>query len=1511
MPRGLENFIECLPDGNWSTTQLACLKPGCYASNVKFGKFDNFWTELDTVGQIECIQGAYFNNTNLPVCVTPNNDVGAYQWQFQDGQPNCTFPQFCDSSPCGEHGSCIQMIDNYTCACDVNYRFEVEQPVGQQCKAIDQCLENTDLCSNAKCIKRNDSGAKYSRSYSCECLPGSILFTNNTNTQSMIIPNSKDLRPGQSCIRNRCALPTVDITSTANFIFENESSLFLANTKLNVYCSNHTGPLASLQCLTNGTWNGEIPASCQPTTCQTITLPNNATLIFNAKSSYQVHDIVHFECVGHMNAEQDYGYYLVGRNSTLCQPNGQWSNMPPICVLPQCSAIPVHPDGHPNLTAILISPKTPTNEPFAENAVVNFMCQIEETILMACKWTGPCSTTPIAQEVYNKLNSSPKACNLDLEDNIQARIAHLDVGQEATFTCMQPNYVLSHVKPVKCVNREPSKDVFQIAGLRSKRQQPPQISQFSSPLNRCLSERHGASTIFEGASAIFYFQIASECQQQQNTIRWIHKPTSQIVPSIYSNGKSVVFFNSAQIFNQGEYVCQVLDQAGETVDSGTWKLNVSLGRKQKSWKEIIQQSQPSTVIAMDSTQTRDGWNSSLHWSQLSDGSWLYTPNRSWKDYLITPMVEANTNWLSISVDLGDCNNCLVWLSYFSSESSSVSTPSMERFQTLGGATVDPNSHSIQFVLPFPQVWILITVDSSSSSFRLNSLKFTVTACPRIQLGMTSLQCTPQGLWFVNGQEEAVFSGLCACEQGYVEEFTRCVPRGPLCYSCLSSPQSNCTFDTDAQYCSSDQVCQSTTHFPSSDQDIDFNRCRNGNEECSLCCAQDNCNWGPQRAVRLTTTTSTTTTTPSTTTTTSTARPSTTSISPSTTITTPSTITVTTSSTSTSLTTSNTPTTTSTTSITTLTTPNPKGNMTLLTTHMLSTPPPICLDLQPIKLYCQNSLTVRRLGKFFYEPTALPWPKAEDNDPNFSITNNLPAKLFVQNQPYPFSGTEESILWTVVDRHGQRSTCTTQLVFEDTLPPQLTCPEVYVDDVYGSSSKEVPIRVPLSAIQLEDDSLEEVQLTMNPANNSLIEVDTPVLIKVSAVDAAGNKAQCQFWYQALIKDCPFWQIDMEEFNCTTSSNKINNNEHIVVCYLKKPCPKERRQIPENFRALTCIPGQEGWRMVEEGLGSTVMGPPMNKAPVCLEDMSSTITLSIAFGLLIQQWSVQPKFHKSCNKNWTHFYIQNAQHEVLTCIQQITTSKLASKHLPKLPLECQSKIRSHTIIYHLLCPEGWGANRNLKCEKCPAVTMSAMNPAISTIHQATTSQQKCIPFCSPGFFSSTGLAPCQICPRGSFQSNFGQKSCFQCAFDLTTTEVGAKSAKECTNKCTPGQFSFAKKFCALCPEGYFQQNFGSTFCQRCPFGTTTSTAGATNALQCRASPSGCGNPQCSDRGKCLGNGQCKCEVGYTATDCSVVINVCSAAYCLNGASLFLMLRMVVPAAVFLVSKVLAAKFLCILS
>ena len=51
------------------------------------------------------------------------------------------------------------------------------------------------------------------------------------------------------------------------------------------------------------------------------------------------------------------------------------------------------------------------------------------------------------------------------------------------------------------------------------------------------------------------------------------------------------------------------------------------------------------------------------------------------------------------------------------------------------------------------------------------------------------------------------------------------------------------------------------------------------------------------------------------------------------------------------------------------------------------------------------------------------------------------------------------------------------------------------------------------------------------------------------------------------------------------------------------------------------------------------------------------------------------------------------------------------------------------------------------------------------------------CSTGYVSKTGLEPCFPCPRGYFQPQLGQSSCFLCPNNGKTDSTGSKTMLAC--------------------------------------------------------------------------------------------------------------------------------------
>ena len=51
------------------------------------------------------------------------------------------------------------------------------------------------------------------------------------------------------------------------------------------------------------------------------------------------------------------------------------------------------------------------------------------------------------------------------------------------------------------------------------------------------------------------------------------------------------------------------------------------------------------------------------------------------------------------------------------------------------------------------------------------------------------------------------------------------------------------------------------------------------------------------------------------------------------------------------------------------------------------------------------------------------------------------------------------------------------------------------------------------------------------------------------------------------------------------------------------------------------------------------------------------------------------------------------------------------------------------------------------------------------------------CKAGTYSPTGLEPCYLCEKGSYQEMEGQRQCLQCGVNTTTPDEGSNSSAQC--------------------------------------------------------------------------------------------------------------------------------------
>ncbi|XP_058166079.1 L-selectin isoform X2 [Dasypus novemcinctus] len=198
----------------------------------------------------------------------------------------------CEPWSCNGHGECVEIINNYTCNCDVGY-------YGPQCQF-------GNFSYSSRCV--------------FNCFEGADLVGFEETTCG---PFGNWASPEPACQMTLCEpliapdLGTMDCNHPlANFSFTSSCTF---------QCSEGTKLIGENEtvCGSSGIWSSSTPI-CQMTLCEPLIAPDLGTMDCN-------HPLANFSFTSSCTFQCSEGTKLIGENETVCGSSGIWSSSTPIC----------------------------------------------------------------------------------------------------------------------------------------------------------------------------------------------------------------------------------------------------------------------------------------------------------------------------------------------------------------------------------------------------------------------------------------------------------------------------------------------------------------------------------------------------------------------------------------------------------------------------------------------------------------------------------------------------------------------------------------------------------------------------------------------------------------------------------------------------------------------------------------------------------------------------------------------------------------------------------------------------------------------------------------------------------------------------------------------------------------------------------------------------------------------------------------------------------------------------
>ncbi|XP_061181064.1 uncharacterized protein LOC133189681 [Saccostrea echinata] len=547
--------------------------------------------------------------------------------------------------------------------------------------------------------------------------------------------------------------------------------------------------------------------------------------------------------------------------------------------------------------------------------------------------------------------------------------------------------------------------------------------------------------------------------------------------------------------------------------------------------------------------------------------------------------------------------------------------------------------------------------------------------------------------------------------------------------------------------------------------------------------------------------------------------------------------------------------------------------------------PECQDQQsPVFGPCPSILKVP-MGRTDSKPINVSLPSVTDNSGVPPVMEYYPADIL--KQPYLFEG-QQNVTVTATDQSNNTASCTIPLLYEDTTPPDVTCPDTVVVEKYNTIYNQTNITLSNLVTAWDRSGILNNQISYSvnlerfsdAAMPGVIPVRHFVNITAKANDTYGNEGSCDFLYEAK-------RADMN------AHGNVVLNFSVDITDPRKACTDNISRLISldvlSFANNSCIENAEIY------LGYLLYGQV-----VSLLEQSILYTVkvyekqskkgrefkqdSLVLTLVVTQLKVHRQKFFECMDNFTQ-QIVNKYQNGSSVNDPVCGNVNISLNATKTAITCAAdSVLNETSLKCVQCDLGYYANQTSHtCERCPSI--DGIPIAWDCQLCDSDHQVSCLKPCQPGEYSENGLQPCIKCPQGKYTDQQGAKSCIPCSNGSSTEKSGATTSNQCKTVCRPGQYSdTGLEPCINCSWNHYSSSEMSSQCIACPGNTATDGTGKSSPTDCKVIDF-CSKGPCLNGGTCRSNlidhwYSCTCAPGHYGYNCEHNYSVCDSEPCMNG-------------------------------